>query len=440
MDPFLPSFTDVETGYTPTEPSDASFRDLSCVDNLDTPTPISHMDYLAYVDQPEGPRIPSTSAATTPVQQRSQQADLLVSNIKTEESVCQEPRPLLIYDQSTAGSEARPFTLSTQYQMPTYYAHAPQDACCSLRPSQSYPRQVIGEGIAHYELSVPMQIESGSSFTPSAAPPVPSCSSAVYTHLQPVRLTVSVEPCALEHGSGTLFEATNNPRRYSMPQALSMYEEPQSLRHPSPIQPTPAQFSGCSTPLFNPSVKPDQAASRESRPVDTFIDPTSVSGACGASSSRARIEPATLKEKQFLCNIGSCEKRFARVDELKRHQRTHSDYRPYCCDTCNKAFTRSDHLITHRRTHTGEKPYQCPHCDRRFARSDERSRHIKTHTNPRFQQGRGRRLGGVSGASRQRQPPNPQQQQQQHQQQQQTPKGDPTDEGGCGSSTPYSHS
>lgn len=427
MEAFLPNFADIKTGYTPTQTMEAPFKDCSRLENLDTPTPLKHTDFFAYLEQTDSGHSSSTSAATTPIQQRSQQADLLVSNIKTEESACQEPRPLLIYDQSAGGSEGRPFALSAQYPMPTYYAHLPEAACCNLRPSQPYPRQVLGEGLAHYELSVPMSMEAGTAFTPTAVPPPLAGSQTVYTHLQPVRLTVSVEPCALGHSSGSLHEGTHSPRRYSMPQTPSIYERP------SPIQLAPVQFTGCNTPLFTSPVKLDREGGREGNSVDNCIDSTA--GGRGTSSSTPRKEPPqmTLKEKQFLCNIGSCEKRFARVDELKRHQRTHSDYRPYGCDRCNKAFTRSDHLITHKRTHTGEKPYQCPHCDRRFARSDERSRHIKTHMNPRFPQGRGRRFGGVNGASRTRQPPNSQQKQKQQ------PKRDSMDEGGCGSSTLYSH-
>ena len=74
-----------------------------------------------------------------------------------------------------------------------------------------------------------------------------------------------------------------------------------------------------------------------------------------------------------------CPKRFARADECKRHERIHTDTRPFSCTYCPRAFTRKDHLRTHTRCHTKEKPYICPLCSRGFARSDERIRHIKTH-------------------------------------------------------------
>jgi len=74
-----------------------------------------------------------------------------------------------------------------------------------------------------------------------------------------------------------------------------------------------------------------------------------------------------------------CPKRFARADECKRHERIHTDTRPFACTYCPRRFTRKDHLRTHTRCHTKEKPYVCPICQRGFARSDERIRHIKTH-------------------------------------------------------------
>jgi Wilms tumor protein 1 len=73
--------------------------------------------------------------------------------------------------------------------------------------------------------------------------------------------------------------------------------------------------------------------------------------------------------------------RFARSDELTRHTRRHTGYKPFQCSICGRAFSRSDHLTTHVRTHTGERPFGCPvyGCTRRFARSDELNRHVKVH-------------------------------------------------------------
>ena len=104
-----------------------------------------------------------------------------------------------------------------------------------------------------------------------------------------------------------------------------------------------------------------------------------------------------MEERPHSCTF--CYKRFARADECKRHERIHTDTRPFgtyhfiefltsvdliwprilACTYCPRRFTRKDHLRTHTRCHTKEKPYICPLCARGFARSDERIRHVKTH-------------------------------------------------------------
>ncbi|KAJ4149916.1 hypothetical protein LMH87_010690 [Akanthomyces muscarius] len=49
--------------------------------------------------------------------------------------------------------------------------------------------------------------------------------------------------------------------------------------------------------------------------------------------------------------------------------------RPHVCATCQRSFARLEHLKRHERSHTKEKPFECPECQRCFARRDLLLRH-----------------------------------------------------------------
>ncbi|SAL98323.1 hypothetical protein [Absidia glauca] len=59
------------------------------------------------------------------------------------------------------------------------------------------------------------------------------------------------------------------------------------------------------------------------------------------------------QQKSHVCPITQCQRRFKRLEHLKRHMRIHTLERPFACSypKCHKHFSRSDNLSQHMKTH-----------------------------------------------------------------------------------------
>ncbi|KAL4963786.1 transcription factor domain-containing protein [Aspergillus stella-maris] len=63
--------------------------------------------------------------------------------------------------------------------------------------------------------------------------------------------------------------------------------------------------------------------------------------------------------REFYCP--RCDRGFARLEHLQRHERSHTKEKPFCCDQCSKSFTRKDLLTRHLRlAHSSSSAPQTP--------------------------------------------------------------------------------
>lgn len=79
--------------------------------------------------------------------------------------------------------------------------------------------------------------------------------------------------------------------------------------------------------------------------------------------------------------------------------------RPHVCTTCGRSFARLEHLKRHERSHTKEKPFECPDCSRCFARRDlllrhQQKLHMTSTPSSRPRNGRRESTGAASSTNR----------------------------------------
>jgi uncharacterized Zn-finger protein len=82
-------------------------------------------------------------------------------------------------------------------------------------------------------------------------------------------------------------------------------------------------------------------------------------------------------------NCSFCGKEFRRAHEKVKHERIHSNEKPYICSECSKAFRTHYSLSVHKKNvHSTERPYICIHpgCDKRFKTQNIYNNHIATHS------------------------------------------------------------
>lgn len=81
----------------------------------------------------------------------------------------------------------------------------------------------------------------------------------------------------------------------------------------------------------------------------------------GGSSKKKKNIPVELtafgttpsgKPRLFVCQV--CTRAFARLEHLRRHERSHTKEKPFCCGVCQRKFSRRDLLLRHaQKLHAG---------------------------------------------------------------------------------------
>jgi len=89
---------------------------------------------------------------------------------------------------------------------------------------------------------------------------------------------------------------------------------------------------------------------------------------------------ALVHRKERLYKCPTCSKDFATNSNMMRHQKTHTEPKPFACTEpgCTERFSKRNQLERHSSAHSGKLPYSCTHegCDQHFQYPSERKKHM----------------------------------------------------------------
>lgn len=76
---------------------------------------------------------------------------------------------------------------------------------------------------------------------------------------------------------------------------------------------------------------------------------------------------------------------FIDYEALIKHERTHSNDKPFSCSDCDKEFTSENELKNHENEQSDGKPFACKECDAKFCDSKALKDHRAVHSERNFQ-------------------------------------------------------
>lgn len=124
----------------------------------------------------------------------------------------------------------------------------------------------------------------------------------------------------------------------------------------------------------------DLVEHRKSHPPSCKTFLCKICGNCCSQGSRTFHYLQHSGLKKFTCAYDSCNKSFFQKQNLKLHERTHTNERPYVCKICGKTYVHPSSFREHSFVHSGERPYKCNFCDKAFFRYSGFQSHERTHT------------------------------------------------------------
>ncbi|KAG8297156.1 hypothetical protein J6590_041464 [Homalodisca vitripennis] len=79
------------------------------------------------------------------------------------------------------------------------------------------------------------------------------------------------------------------------------------------------------------------------------------------------------------CHCSACNKAFATIADLQRHQLIHRQEPPYPCDYCDQEFEEKTLLKAHWRIHAKNKPHMCLTCGEAYLERTDLVKHFAVH-------------------------------------------------------------